>query len=553
MDHEEKCLARELVQAAWRYKTMQMKKAGATMVYPNQELMACEILAAYYEGVSLVTLVASPQWGKTGVALSVIYQLTTHIDVDRMIHPEHVYILTGMSDCEWKEQTKERMLDMFKDSVYHQKNLQDLVPRLAQARDAFLLIDECHIGNGTRQTLGSVLRRSGIMDIRVLRERNIKLLCVSATPANIIADAMGWGAEHHRMIVESGLHTKNYVGFHTLLAENRVRMFVYSGIESFGRVLEDIHARWDTPRYHVIRADEGTQMDIRSFLDGLGDAYAYQHHDSRGRIADVEKVLRTPPTKHTFILIKSMWRAAKTLPDEHVGVNVETSSSKDSNVVAQGLAGRMLGFGKQTGDKAPVYYGNRDALENYVRFLDAGADFQSCERYQSALIHVKEGVVRKKKDSHVHPSVVRGLPARTDAGAPSTARPLPRRVGVVKRVPRDAVLATRYETLTRAELEARFGVRVPSGAKSGGPLHHELARKGVAANVSFAKTAMKQVANLKNYYTTSWADAPLHVLRVETDRFVLIHRDAKILDRLERGEKVVVHNGINNLVLYEMV
>ena len=90
-------------------------------VYDNQIRTAIKIVEAY-KGKYVVMLIAQMQMGKTGVVLYVAYLMCMNEDDKKVIDPANVYIITGLSDNEWKQQTMSDSFPMFK-NVYHRGNL----------------------------------------------------------------------------------------------------------------------------------------------------------------------------------------------------------------------------------------------------------------------------------------------------------------------------------------------------------------------------------------------------------------------------------------------
>jgi hypothetical protein len=73
-----------------------------------------KIEQAYKENslVRTILLLALTQFGKTGIAIEVAYQLCTHQNTDMQIQTNNVYLFTAMSDTDWTEQMTRRMKGM---------------------------------------------------------------------------------------------------------------------------------------------------------------------------------------------------------------------------------------------------------------------------------------------------------------------------------------------------------------------------------------------------------------------------------------------------------
>jgi hypothetical protein len=553
---KQKHLARELVKASWNAQEYKIALKGERIVYDSQRNKANDVYGAFLEGVSLVNLIAPPQWGKTGTMLYTAYLMTTHPDDAIMTLPENVFIITGMSDKEWERQTKGRMLPIFGDNVYHRARFQQgIAERLAGARDSFIIIDECHFGSEKDQTLHTRLKDAGFLDIDHLRQHNVKILCISATPGSLLIDAQTWGSEHQRTIV-CPLDEPGYVGFKTMIAETRLRNFANKKGE-FGKILDIISTRWCEPRWHMVRVMPSNEDGIIKAIQKAG--FSFMLHNSSTPLGNVDALLSKTPKLHTFIIIKGFYKAAKTFKDKHMGVCLD--ASKDCNMAAQGLAGRMCGHGKQTGALAPLIFCNLAKLKEYITWYENDCDYFQSKSYTSANITIRNGNVTKKKDTVVHASEVENLepvlladlPARNKHSheAPSV---IPRKVGIVPDAG-DVRIVSQVDTYADAEsFAARFGLTlVPDAAK---PLKKALENAGIRANVSFKTSSMKDVSNLVNYYTKkAWAGNEYHIIKNDGNSggYTVIRRDVGALNSAKLGDRVIAHNHLEQLVLYEYV
>lgn len=421
-----KALAIACVQAEYAKMEHEAARRGGALVHASQAAVASGIVAAFTErGANVVTLVAPPQWGKTGVILATIVGMCRA----GAVHPDHVYVVSGMSDKDWRAQTKGRMLPSMRERVLHRNELKTLRTAVQGAADVLLVVDECHFASESTQTLYESLRDAGIWDVDVLGAANIRVLCVSATPGAMLLDAQTWGQRHETVVADVGL-TPSYTSFRTLLNESRVHAFEMREPGDVERLCARILARWpDEPRWHIVRASnkEVARCGFVGVAERLG--FAITQHNSARRIADIDRALTAAPAAHHFILIRGFWRAAATLDDRYIGVCYD--KSKDYSTTAQGLGGRLCGHGRQRGDRAPVLLTNKAAVVEYVHWLESGCDYFACKRYNSASLTMVRGVVRKQKISTMHATCVENLdpvPVRggaqthvADAGAEADA------------------------------------------------------------------------------------------------------------------------------------
>lgn len=544
--------AREVVQAEWRAQMNEhLDDHGKPMIYESQKLKAIEIVNHFIENdVTIVTLVLPPQWGKTGTAMCVMYHLTTHPDDAKMILPKNVFMITGMSDTDWVAQTRERLLPIFQKNVLHRNKLASHIGKLKKIRDSLIVVDECHIGTSKEQTLHSQFKKAGLLDIAFLRANNIKILMISATPDTIKVEADQWG-DHHRTVIPSGdeLEPAGYVGFGTLLAEKRVLKASMSCEEDVSAILKTIQERWPTtPRYHIFRISD--KMRDRSTLHDLIEANGYLccEHNSANRIKEIDALLEVAPPHHHFIFIKGFWTASKTLNDKHIGVCYEAGN--DNTRAAQGLGGRLLGWGKQRGPSAPLFFcSNPELIQVYQELMRNGCNYMQIKRW-NALKLKRKGPVTKIVPSVINPAGVANLvpePLRKpcDDAVPShqPTREGVRKLGTLSITAAAACagvwLTKRPLRLSPVEFMTKFDKKkIPTTAK---------AMDIKTANVSYTRASAQKVANLTNYFKKpEWAGKPLHIIKEKRaggdDVFIVIERDLELLENLRTGEVYFAHN-----------
>jgi len=595
--------------------------------YPSQIAKANEILAAFAEDVSLVTFVASPQWGKTGVILYLTYALAglpigrgvPEALAARPVDPEQVYVFTGMSDTDWTRQTKSRMLPSLRDAVTHRNGIPAMFARRAGGaggglRDALIILDECHLASESSQTLSDALRRIGVLDYGALRERNVRILCISATPVHMLLDANGWGNVASRTVIAT--EGDGYLSFSDLLAEDRVRD---AASVQQDELIAFVRERWgdDDPKYHIVRQiDRRAPTAAASIASAINSAaaaasivtpaaaapeivrkfsaaafraagFAVSNHNSASRLGDVDELLKRRPDRHHVIFIKGFWRASKTFPDDHIGVCYESAS--DHTTILQGLAGRLLGHGKKRGPRAPFLFCDPEPIRSYNDWLASGCDYRTYAAYRSRLLKIAKGQVLKKRESTVHPNVVAGLPepdgALAGAAAANPAAPaMPRgpslaRVGEVSPAAARGPATFAATTMTIYATRAAFleAIGVPAALRPGPeewPARAQdlsallkITRALASLNVSYNDNSARDVSNLLNYGSASraksWASADTQVIWIkerDPEEVIVIRKDLAGLQRVLSEDPadpaatvhVTAHNYLKRKVLYKI-
>lgn len=369
----------------WISEKKLYRKNGSLLIHDPQKEVAKKIILEFSSN-DLVTLCAPPQWGKTGVSLFVSYMMARKKGID----PKNVFFITAMSDKSWLEQTKERVLPMWRNNVYHRNTLHyledriDKLKREKKNKNILIIIDECHLANRRDFTIGKIFDSINIKDPRILKEKNIKILQISATPSNTLIDAEEWS--NHAKVCPR--FNNNYVSFQTFLDEDRLRepfnLMTEEGCENyFSEVC------FNTPKYHFVRSVSSgtTGRSVYSLTKSCIQKQCLKYNTelielnmtkTRGQIKKIFQDLDKQPRKHTFILIKNMLGASKTLSDKFIGSVHESSPiEKDNSSEIQGLPGRMCGWTKRKGITGPKIYCQREIIENYLKLYDSEFDFHT--------------------------------------------------------------------------------------------------------------------------------------------------------------------------------
>jgi len=435
---------RESLHHAYQAKVHEIKarKGGdKEMVYPNQQTAATEIIQELFDPANpkvAVTLIALPQVGKTGTFLEVAYKACTHPSDDCIIDPRNVFIITGMSDRDWQKQTEADMLEAFKRRVYHRGRLNtkdredNFYTALSNATNALIILDECHIGVEKEHQVSQMLRRLNLLSIDTLREKNVKILEVSATPGATLYDTEKWGPENHSIVML--YPSSKYVGFRQFLAEGRIHpSFDLVKDDELERLVAFIKRKYASPRWHIVRLPTKSRKN-GEFEEKLQqicarEGWKTEKHSANDRVGDIDYHMGMQPRQHTILLIKEFWRAGKRLNDAYMGVVHEPLTvSKDTNVTAQGLVGRLCGNDKQSGVGSSHMFCDVDRIHEYLAWIDLRGDWSKVQSYHSRCLTIRGGNVTSSKDTLAHPSNMQGLTDIVDSPPPGESIREPRTI-----------------------------------------------------------------------------------------------------------------------------
>ena len=390
--------------------------------HPQQLLAALQIFCWMFCASAKrawVHLGAEMQAGKSGVANALIRLILQNADKLKM-SPQRIFLLTGMSDDAWRKQTRDRVPNKVRGNVHHNgglKKVQEQLRKLA-AKDGLsnilIIFDESQVasavGNRPNELIYRTIRE--LVPAGQWVERNIRFLTISATdPAKVMS--METCTVPCRAI---RLQTTDaYQSVETLHSAGRIR-----DLETFGDVgnvksMEELRKTvnsYETPLWHILRPRQGKTSDVEAKLRKVFPTARVVTWDSTSRsksgkdeeasestegIEDINTLLSAAPETHSFILLKNMFYAAKTLHDEHVGVLWDRLGGQvgGDNARLQSLLGRACGYGKS---KRTVVYTSNETVERYLTFWkelchSADAETETTEHKSGELNRRMPGVV----------------------------------------------------------------------------------------------------------------------------------------------------------------
>jgi hypothetical protein len=352
-----------------------LKLSGKSIIFENQEIIASTAVAAFKNRTIInIMVVSKTQSGKTGSMCATIKQYLE--DTSNLIPIENIYIITGLSSCEWKEQTKERMPESMQTRVFHRCELPNaFVDEIKDKKNILIIMDEIQVAAKKGQTIYKTFKSAGLLNKSKLYENDIKILEYTATPDGTIYDLMKWNDASTKILADVG---DGYVSSFDLLQMGRVKQYkeLYGCDKQTGEVdekvfenIEEIKNDIDTykaPLYHIIRTKNGIEQDltIQNFKKIFNDnRYDFIKYDRESEIEDINKTLTVKPEKHTFIFIKEMLRCAKTLKKTYIGILYDRySKNPDDTAIIQGLVGRDTGYDN---NGISICYTNIDSINRY--------------------------------------------------------------------------------------------------------------------------------------------------------------------------------------------
>lgn len=393
------------------------KRRGVSMIYDNQKECALKIVSALHNKKIIAAMViALTQSGKTGTMISLIESYIN--DHDILIPIDNIYIITGLSSCEWVEQTKHRMPETIQKRVFHRDRLsKEFIDDIKNKKNVLVIIDEIQAAAKEKQTLHNTFDEAGFYDKQILFENDIKIVEFSATPDGNVYDIMKWGenASMIKMIPGEG-----YTSCFDLL--NNGRVFQYKDLCCYdkhtGLVDEDLVSKnikeikacvdnYNEPMYHIIRTPNGDKSDIviENFKKYIDQNIKYHTYTTEGETVDVNSILMKKPEQHTYIFIKEKLRCAKTLYKKFLGVVYEryTKTPNDS-VILQGLIGRGTGYDD---NGKSIYFTNIPSIKKYQSLWDSNFEDKTVQ-WKSNTTERRNNTL-KSKGTYNNPALIDGM------------------------------------------------------------------------------------------------------------------------------------------------
>lgn len=361
---------------------LQMAVLDATkhsMIYPEQYVAANQIYDLVKDTKIVNTaVIGKTQSGKTGTMIAL---LKTYMhDSSNLIPIDNIYIITGDSSKQWKEQTKERFPDSMRNRIYHRSDLsRHFVDEVKGKQNVIIIMDEVQVAARDNQTVAKIFKDAGFYDRNYMFDNDIKIVEFSATPDGTLYQLSKWTSGAAQICIQP---PKSYIGAYDLLNQRRVFQCkdlcgydknkktiidsVYDNIKELKKVID----WYQQPLYHIVRTHTGYLADVtRVNIETVfkNSKYHITTFDADNKDYDINHILEKIPEKHTIILIKEMLRSAKTICKTHLGVLYERQSiSPGDSSIIQGLIGRMTGY---CDNGLSVCFTNIDSIKRYEQLF----------------------------------------------------------------------------------------------------------------------------------------------------------------------------------------
>lgn len=370
----------------------------AIMAYPNQIAAAKQVIAAFEEECRWNVLLAFPQSGKTQTFLYVACNmLCTNPKIERAV------IVCGNAENELSEQLRASKTEFIRLYVqtehinsYNQATINMLESRIqvwcgaelehnaAQptvARNTLFIWEEAHYAQDKTNRPHKFFKNLCITadgEISNLEgERNNYVLTVSATPFSEISNI--WHNSQKKRVVRLE-PAAGYKGPKHFLQAGAIMQFDprLSPAEVVAQAIREAPATSAAAKYAIVRVRDSKGTDNMSACIHVATEHGWAHrvYDSEtkyhqpGSMQSMDE-LAVAPQQNTIIFIRGMCRMGKRVPKQHISFVIETSKDSKTDVVLQGLMGRMFGFHDNMAIK--IYISRRIEMadiEKYVSMME---------------------------------------------------------------------------------------------------------------------------------------------------------------------------------------
>jgi hypothetical protein len=357
-------------------------------------LRACAAMFAAKQKRVWVHLAAEMQAGKTGVITTVARLILTNYK--RLgIASDRIFVVTGMSDEAWQTQTALRLPCVLRENVHHGATLTKVgekLTRLARGehlKNVMIFIDESHYATAANNQPAKHVydRVADLCPREKWAENNIRFMTISATdPAKVIAmKASGVPCQVVRLFT-----TAAYQSVDELQGCGRIRyleqvpengaLHTETGFNALTEAVKELEAEHG-PLIHILRPQNAKGAAVVAqlfsrFPSAIVHQWDVASNKEKQRVAKEESssgvgsatdineaILNKKPAATTFVVLKGMFRAAKTLNDKYVGVLYDRVGAGDATNL-QSLLGRACGYGKST---RTIIFTSQTTVNNYLR------------------------------------------------------------------------------------------------------------------------------------------------------------------------------------------
>lgn len=382
-------------------KKSKKEKKDEVMIISEQQINAANNIINAFKDRRWVILTAQMQSGKTTT-----YYLTAAIMLMLRV-VNKVIIFSGNNEIELKKQindSKNKFLKSLKKNLNilnnynlgEYDNIEDLFDLFTNfeenievlwGRDmekyeyspdetVFYIWDESHYAQNKGMGPEKFLKSQGIRahgDQYNLEENNCYMLSVSATPFSEISDNKH--QNQNKTIINLEVDDEKYHGVKKMVQNGLIHSYDYTEWKTHLSNTLKRHTS-SSPKYALLRLRDSLQMnteDAVKIIRRCGWKHKIFDSSKSSQLQNIQE-LEDEPEENTVIVMKGKCRMGKVVPKQFITFCMETSKNPNTDVILQGLLGRMCGY--HSYNDVEIHLSN-----NVVESTDGSTEFERYVRY----------------------------------------------------------------------------------------------------------------------------------------------------------------------------
>lgn len=359
-------------------------------IFPQQYRTSLDIISHINDGYKHIVMVSQMQMGKTGCAKSVAYNLT-HLSG----YPQKkLFFICGMNDNNLLNQAKSEFKGLIpEDNILFSKKLQKILSNssnnfsLSSTNFAhtIIFIDESHYASQQDSVVYKFLKNIvGVTADGYTKSWNnndVVIISISATPMAEIANLDQPQSDKRMVVMHPG---DDYYGVIDMSEKNLIKqshnLNKDTEIDKLIDIIKESHKQQSHSqvfKYGLIRLGSVFSKDkletiIKQKVSTHIQFINYYSGSTGSTLIDFNQIVDHKPSHMTIIWIYDSLRAGKQLNTENISF-VHDSHCCAPDVAAQGLAGRLCGYGKVNHNV--TCYTNLKSITKFIDWIKHYYDF----------------------------------------------------------------------------------------------------------------------------------------------------------------------------------
>ena len=243
-----------------------LERNNISIIYENQTDTANKIIETFLNReVVNIMVIGKTQSGKTGTMLATIKKFMNTKDKSIMIPKDNIFIITGLSSCEWIKQTKERLPESIEKNVFHRGGLlDDFIDKIKNKKNVLIIMDEIQIASKYKQTIYKTFLKGLFLNGNSLYQNDIKILEFTATPDGTLYDLNLWKNGAKKILAQPA---EKYTSSFSIYQKGKMKQYkdLVSKDKNYRSYYEELQNdinSFSTPMYHIIRNANGKKQEV---------------------------------------------------------------------------------------------------------------------------------------------------------------------------------------------------------------------------------------------------------------------------------------------------